>query len=175
MPARRRRRLRLSRDRVIEICCSPLPIRVGAAAHRNRIFVIKVQPVQLFFGTPWHYSYRFRTAGPTVRQPPPSHRRSCHSGVIFPTSSIRAAQGRKSGGQEVMLGASVKDDPGAAANRTSRSTRASKSTARAADLRPGYWKRGGQLGEGGRRAGGCRKQDLRGGGGGAGGGAFNLQ
>lgn len=61
-----------------------------------------------------------------------------------------------------MLGASVKDDPGAAANSTSRSTRASKSTAQAADLRPGYWKRGGQLGEGGRRAGGCRKQDPRG-------------
>lgn len=61
-----------------------------------------------------------------------------------------------------MLGAFVKDDPGAAANRTPRSTGSRKSTAQAADLRPGYWKRGGQLGEGGRRAGGRRKLDLRG-------------
>lgn len=61
-----------------------------------------------------------------------------------------------------MLGASVKDDPGAAANRTPWLTRSSKSTAEAVDLRPGYWKRGGQLGDGGRRAGGSRKQNLKG-------------
>lgn len=60
-----------------------------------------------------------------------------------------------------MLRASVKDDPGAAAKRMPWLTRSSKSTAEGADLRPGYWKRRGQLGDRGRRAGGCRKQDLK--------------
>lgn len=60
-----------------------------------------------------------------------------------------------------MLGAFVKDDPGAAANRTPWLTRSSKSATEAGDLRPGYWKRGGHLGDRGRRAGGCRKKDLK--------------